>query len=110
MFLTDAECGDPAPGVGYAVGKRQGKAVVRTRGRRVLREAFRRLEPYVICGVRIVLSLRAKGLSANAVDVHRDMAALMLKHGLIAAEDREAVMSAGWNDPIPRRRGEADQP
>lgn len=84
--------------VGYAVGKRQGKAYVRARGRRILREAFRHLAPWIEPDVTLVLSLRGKGLGAKATEVYRDLAALLERRGLLAAGAR----GLSWNDPIGR--------
>ncbi|MBR1673004.1 MAG: ribonuclease P protein component [Fretibacterium sp.] len=88
--------------VGYAVGRRQGKAHVRSRGRRVLREAFRRLAPWIAGDVTFVLSLKDKGLEAKATEVCRDLAAVLRRKGLLAVSSRpwEGV---GWNVPIGRR-------
>ncbi|MDR1875877.1 MAG: ribonuclease P protein component [Synergistaceae bacterium] len=71
-----------APRVGYVVGKRQGKAHVRNRGRRVLREAFRRLRPWVVPDVLLVLSLKDRALGAGAVEIYYDMARALQRHGL----------------------------
>ena len=83
--------------VGYAVGKRQGKAHVRNRGRRVLREAFRRLLPWVTPGVSLVFSLKDRALNASAVDVYHDMARLMERKGLLA----ENWEGPDWSSPAP---------
>ena len=69
--------------VGYAVGKRQGKAHVRNRGRRILKEAFRRLAPWVAPDVTLVLSLKDRGLGARASEIFYDLAALLKKRGLL---------------------------
>lgn len=87
------------PRVGYAVGKRQGKAHVRNRGRRVLREAFRRLRPWVVSDVSFVASLKDRALDASAVDVWRDMARVLRRQGLLA----EGWDEAGWDAPLLRR-------
>ena len=70
--------------VGYVVGKRQGKAHVRNRGRRVLREAFRRLRPWVTPGLMLVASLKDRALDASAIDVYHDMARTLKKRNLLA--------------------------
>ncbi len=75
-----------APRVGYAVGKRQGKAHVRNRGRRVLREAFRRLRPWVAPDVVLVASLKDKALEARATEVYYDMARLLRKSGILTSD------------------------
>lgn len=69
--------------VGYAVGKRQGKAHVRVRGRRILREAFRHLAPW-IKPVTLVLLLKDKGLGAKATEVYHDLARLLDRKGLLS--------------------------
>ena len=74
------------PRVGYAVGKRQGKSHVRNRGRRVLREAFRRLRPWVVPDVSIVASLKDKALEAKANEIYYDMAHVLSKSGLLKSE------------------------
>lgn len=75
LLFIPAPDGDTRFGV--VVGKRQGNACVRSRGRRVLREAARRLAPWVRPGFWIVLSLSTRGLTANGRDVYYDMASLM---------------------------------
>ena len=87
--------------VGYAVGKRQGRAHVRVRGRRILREAFRRLSPWVVPDVALVLSLRERGLASDARRVFKDMAALFRRRGLLT-DAWEAPDDADWNAPIGR--------
>ena len=82
LFLR--ETGAPSPArVGYAVGKRQGKAHVRNRGKRVLREAFRRLSPWVYPNMAVVASLKDKALCSKASVVYYDMARVLRKNGLL---------------------------
>ena len=76
--------------VGYAVGKRQGDAHVRNRGRRVLREAFRRLAPLFEADAVMVLSLKNNALGAKATDVFYDMADVFKRNGLVK-RSRSAV-------------------
>lgn len=84
--------------VGYAVGKRQGKAHVRNRGRRILREAFRRLAPWITEDATLVLSLKDRALDAKATEIYRDLAALLRRKGLLAKSWRDA----DWNAPVGR--------
>ena len=102
LFLrTDGT--SPGPRVGYAVGKRQGKAHLRNRGRRILREAFRRLAPWIAADVTMVLSLKDRGLNAKAPEVFRDLAALMSKRGLLV-DATKGVNWKGvdWDAPVGR--------
>ena len=87
--------------VGYAVGKRQGKAHVRSRGRRILREAFRRLAPWITEDVTLVLSLKDRGLNSKATEIYRDPAALLKRKGLLAKTWRDS----GWNAPLGSSEG-----
>jgi ribonuclease P protein component len=74
------------PRAGYVVGKRQGKAHVRNRGKRVLREAFRRLRPWVCSDAVVVVSLKDQALCAKATEVYHDMAAVLRKKGLLTPD------------------------
>ncbi len=73
---------------GVVVGKKIAHAAGRSRGRRILREALRRLVPWVKDGAWIVVSLREKGLEASARSVYRDLSALMA---------RMEMMSDDWS-------------
>ena len=84
LFLR--ETGTLPVRVGYAVGKRQGKANVRNRGKRILREAFRRLNPWVLPGMAVVASLKDKGLYSKASEIYYDMARVLSKNGLLKSE------------------------
>lgn len=66
-----------------AVGKKMGNACVRVRGRRVLREAARRLYPWVREGYWFALMLSNKGISANARDVYRDLGTVLKRNGMM---------------------------
>ena len=85
--------------VGYAVGKRQGKAHIRNRGRRILREAFRRLMPWVASDVTLVLSLKDRALGASAIAVWRDMTKVLRRQGLLL----DGWSGADWDAPVLRR-------
>lgn len=80
LFLTGVE-GPTAAGV--TVGKKIACAAQRTRGRRVMREAIRRLLPWVRDGVWMVASLRESALEASAREVYDDLAVSMKRRGLL---------------------------
>ena len=63
--------------VGVAAGKRIGNAVKRARGRRMAREALRRLMPWVREGVWIVASVRERALLSDAASIYYETARLM---------------------------------
>lgn len=79
--------------VGVTVGKKIAKAHVRTRGRRMLRESFRRLLPWMVDGVWVVASLREKALSQNAEAVYNDLALSLKRRGLM----RDDWPGQNWN-------------
>ena len=85
LFLKETGTQPPSMGVrvGYAVGKRQGRAHVRNRGKRVLREAFRRLSPWVFPGMTVVACLKDKALRSKSSEVYYDMAHVLRKNGLM---------------------------
>ena len=68
---------------GCAVGKRQGKAHVRNRGRRILREAFRHLSGRIKPGTSIVLSLKDEGLTRKTPEIEHELEALLTRKKLI---------------------------
>ncbi len=68
---------------GVTVGKKIANAVQRTRGRRMLREAIRRLSPWIKDGVWVVASLRENALEANAREVYTDLATSLKRRGLL---------------------------
>ena len=70
---------------GCAVGKRQGKAHVRARGRRILREAFRHLAGKISQGIRIVLMLQDKGLASKSTEIQQELERLLSRRKLLAA-------------------------
>jgi len=74
--------------VGVAVGKRIGNAVRRVRGRRMLREALRRLMPWIREGIWIVASLRERALESDAVSIYYETARLL---------ERGHLLSGDWN-------------
>ncbi|MBQ2615328.1 MAG: ribonuclease P protein component, partial [Synergistaceae bacterium] len=66
-----------------AVGKRQGKAHVRTRGRRILREAFRGISERITHGIKIVLMLQDKALPLKSTEIQSELERLLAHRKLI---------------------------
>jgi len=69
--------------VGVVAGKRQGGAVFRNRSKRKLREAVRRILPWIEDGYLIVVSLTHTGYASSAKEIYMDMACSMSKSGLL---------------------------
>ena len=84
--------GDPVL-VGVTVGKKTANAAKRTRGRRMMREAFRRLLPWMRDGVWIIASLRESALEKSSVDVYMDIARSLKRRGLM----RQDWPGPDWN-------------
>ena len=82
LYLRDPQDSETVK-FGLAVGKRQGKAHVRVRGRRILREAFRTLSDRLIPGLSLVLGLKAQGLGAKTQDITRDLEGLFRRKKLL---------------------------
>ena len=72
--------------MGVTVGKKMAKAAIRTRGRRMMRESFRRLLPWIKDGVWVVASLRENALSLSSKDVYLDMGRALKRRGLMKAD------------------------
>ncbi|MEG1800075.1 MAG: ribonuclease P protein component [Synergistaceae bacterium] len=81
LFFVDGN-GEPTK-VGVTVGKKIANAAKRTRGRRLMRESFRRLLPWMKDGVWIVASLRENALGLSARDVYLDMGRSLKRRGLM---------------------------
>lgn len=75
MRLLFLDVGEGISRFGLVVGKRQGGAVVRNHGRRILREAVRHVRPLVRDGRLIVVSLRNEALAADPAAVYGDLLA-----------------------------------
>lgn len=71
---------------GLAVGKKMANAAGRNRGRRILKEALRRLHPWLVPGWWIVLSLSEAGLVASSQDIYLELAELFQKKGMFNHE------------------------
>ena len=72
--------------VGVTVGKRIANAVGRARGRRMLRESFRRLIPWMKEDLWAVASLREVALASDAQTVYRDLAKVLQRAHLLTDE------------------------
>lgn len=72
--------------IGVAVGKKQAKSWARNRGRRMLKEAARRLLPWLKEGYWIVFLLSTSGLAKGAREIYFDMASLCKQEGLMRIE------------------------
>lgn len=68
---------------GLAVGKRLGKAHVRVRGRRILREAFRQLSDRITPGISIVLGLKSEGIGAKTQEIYAELERLFRRKRLL---------------------------
>lgn len=74
--------GDPTL-IGVTVGRKTANASMRTRGRRMMREASRRLLPWIRDGVWIIASLREKALERSSKDVYMEIARSLKRRGLM---------------------------
>ncbi|MBQ9595216.1 MAG: ribonuclease P protein component [Synergistaceae bacterium] len=80
LYLRNESCSIQ---VGFVVSKRLGKANVRNRGRRILREAFRQVQTQITPGLKIILSLKDNGLNAKTQDIHRELINLLRRKKLL---------------------------
>ena len=71
--------------VGYAVGRKMGKAHERVRGRRILRAAYNQVcRLYSLpSDLIIILSLSSKGLNAKSHEILRELKFLLKKNKII---------------------------
>ena len=81
--------GEPSK-IGVTVGKKIAGAVGRSHGRRLMREALRRIIPWLVDGVWLVASMRERGLKSGADEVYFDLAKLL---------DRASLLESGWTGP-----------
>ena len=86
LYLKTESESDPDSNLikaGFVVGKRLGKAHVRNRGRRILREAFRQVRDRITPGIKIILALKEGGLNAKTQDIHRELIYLLKRRKLL---------------------------
>jgi len=78
--------------IGFAVGKKQCNSCKRNRGKRILREAMRRLMPFMAPGLDIVATLKdaAVSIDKNAADIYLDSAKILAKRGLLSKDWQNA--------------------
>ncbi|NLK18397.1 MAG: ribonuclease P protein component [Synergistaceae bacterium] len=84
--LLFVEAPDGRTRIGFAVGKRQGKSHERNRGRRILKEGFRRMRPWIREGLWIVAALKRQGMTAGAREIYFDIAGLLKGRGMLSEE------------------------
>lgn len=95
MRLLFLEVPDSPLRIGLAVGKKQGASHERNRGRRILKEGFRRLRPWMKDGFWLVASLRDQGMAANARDIYFDLARLLFRNNFLSPD----WPGANWEMP-----------
>ena len=71
----------PLPKVGFVVGKKVGKAVVRNKVKRRLREIFRALIPQVAGHTSYVVVARSRSAELTFVELRQSLTALLAKAG-----------------------------
>jgi len=78
---------------GVVAGKRMGNAPCRSRGKRLCREALRRLVPWIKEGYWIVVTVRKYGLEEKASNVYHEMGSLLASRGFM----KENWPNYAWN-------------
>jgi ribonuclease P protein component len=86
LVLNWVDAADGATRVGVITSRKIGKAVVRTRARRLLREAFRRNQHKVAGKVDLVLVARASIVGKQLGDVETDFVTALRRAGLLIQE------------------------
>lgn len=87
VSLVQVRSGPPASlRVGFSVSKKVGKAVVRNKVKRRMREAFHAEIPTLRTGYMLVFVARPAAAEADYHALHRDMHILLRKAGLYSSE------------------------
>ena len=84
-FVKADPCHNPLNRLGLTTGKKIGGAVVRSRARRLMREAYRLIEDEqkLVYGNLLVIAARAKIADAKMQDVKKDMLWCLKRVGLV---------------------------
>ncbi len=92
-FVKADPCHRPLNRLGLTTGKKIGGATVRSRARRLMREAYRLVEAEneIVFGNLIVIAARTRIADAKMQDVRKDLLYCMKKLGLIKAESKDEV-------------------
>ena len=90
-YVKADPCHRPLNRLGLTTGKKIGGAVVRSRARRLMREAYRQIEDEgaILHGKLIVIAARAKIADASMQDVKKDLLKCLSRVGLIAKAAKE---------------------
>lgn len=90
-YVKADPCHRPLNRLGLTTGKKIGGAVVRSRARRLMREAYRQIEDEgnLLHGNLIVIAARARIADASMQDVQKDLRKCLSRVGLIAKAAKE---------------------
>lgn len=80
--------GAPGCRLGITVSSKIGKAVVRNRIRRLIRESYRLMEDRVATGFDLVVVARSKAARADFAAVRADLEKVLVKSGIIKADEK----------------------
>lgn len=69
--------------IGITTGKKIGNAVQRNRVRRIIKEAYRKIEPQLKTGFDFVLVARVKALTCKTDDIYKAMLNVFDKKGML---------------------------
>lgn len=93
-YVKADPCHRPLNRLGLTTGKKIGGAVVRSRARRLMREAYRQIENEgaILHGNLIVIAARARIADASMQDVQKDLRKCLCRVGLISkAEPKDEI-------------------
>lgn len=81
--------------VGITTSKKIGNAVLRSRSRRVIREAYRELSPCVKTGYDLVFVARGRTPHVKSTDIRRHMEKQLRAAGVLERVDAQPVQRGG---------------